>query len=149
MQEGGRERGFTAAPAGRLRLGGGGCCFLRRRSGGGLVAPPWPPAAGNPSAGSGRGMLGRAVAFPEEGDDVGGGPAAEWSGRGGGFAGLKMDAAAGLDPPPPHFHSSHSLASLATYVLAGPVPCRACRVLSAPCCVNMPPGIDGYTSLAA
>lgn len=64
-------RDFTAAVAGRLRLGGGGCCFLRRRSGG---ARSWPAAAavGNPSAGSGRGMVARAAAFPEEGDDASG-----------------------------------------------------------------------------
>lgn len=74
-----RERDFiTAAPAGRLRLVGG--CLLRRRWGGGLDA-----RAGNPSAGSGRGMLWRAVAFPGEGDASWGGGLGEqsraaWSG---------------------------------------------------------------------
>ena len=136
------ERDFTAAPAGRLRLGGGCCCFLRRRSGGGLVAPSWPAAARNPSAGSGRGMLERAVAFPEEGDDASGGQGSGVErGAAGGFAGLKMarggsqgmDAAAGLDPPPPQ----STFPRMPCYVLACPVPCPPERslLLSAECSV--------------
>jgi hypothetical protein len=75
-----RERDFTVAPAGRLRLVGG--CFLRRRSGARAG-----PAAGNPSAGSGRSMLWRAVAFPEEGDG-------SW-GRGAGRCGEKRGVGCG------------------------------------------------------
>jgi hypothetical protein len=77
-----RGRGFTAAPAGRLRLGGG---FFRRRSGGGSD-PRAAAAAGNPSSGSARGMPGRALAFPEETE---GAVAVERSGREWRFAGGK------------------------------------------------------------
>jgi hypothetical protein len=71
-------RGFTAAPAGRLRLGSG---FFRRRSGGGLD-----PRAGNPT--SVRGMLDRALARIPRGMQRGA-VAAEREGERAGFAGEK------------------------------------------------------------
>jgi hypothetical protein len=145
-----RERDFTAAPAGRLRLRGGGC-FLRRRSGGGLVAPSWPAAAGNPSAGSGRGMLGRAVAFPEEGDDASAGP---WSGAGRdrGFRGIKNGAWRGWTRPrgsiPLLYIPSQALQCFGVPRAVRALQCSVpSPVPSAQCCVNLPPGIDGWNEL--
>lgn len=109
--------GGVGGGAGRLRRGGG---FFRREDGGWRRSVAGSAAAGNPSPGAARGMVGRAVAFPEEGARAG-----HWSGAGRGLLSLRgLKMARGREGrkmirATPCYLSPHSfLGGFCTFVLA-------------------------------